>query len=534
MIEELFVRNLGVIREARLDVEPGFTVITGETGTGKTLLLGALRMLLGADARSDLVGPFDDEAVVEGRFVQDGAEVGAGRRLPKEGRSRAYLDGSIASADALDRAIASMVEIISQHDQLTITRASEIRRLIDRALDAEGEAAVEAYRIAWQARTALVADLEALGGDRPALERERMAALHDAETIAAARLEPGEDSELDVRLVRLRNAEQLRVLAADAASVLDRVRDDLGTAIGILRRLSAADPSSESLAAGAGAAESELDETAAGVARLVTDLDLDPAELEDAEERLSVINELKRRYGPSLEDVIAFGTRQAARGEELDRLLERADTVASELDSAERRLAAAGTAVRDARRRAGESVARTATEHLRELGFTRPLLKIVVDDAPAGPGGADSASVSFASDDRLEPGPVAKVASGGELSRLVLALRLAAGAGDAETVVFDEIDSGVGGQTAIAVGAKLASLAASQQVLCVTHLPQVAAHATVHWVVERDGQQAEVRRVEGQERVEELTRMLAGMPESAHGREAAQELLVRAGHGGIQ
>lgn len=534
MIDELVVRNLGVIRDAHLEFGPGFTVVTGETGAGKTLLLGALRMLLGADARADLVGPFSDEAVVEGRFLQDDVEVGAGRRLRKEGRSRAYLDGSIASADALDTATAGMVEIISQHDQLTITRSGEIRRLIDRNLDDDGRAAADAYSVAWTERSRLVADQEALGGDRPALERERMTARYDAETIDDAGLTDGEDEELHVRLTRLRNAEQLRALAADAASVVDRARDDVGSAVGLLRRLAALDPGSSELADGVGGVESQLDETAAGLVRLVEDLELDPSELEEAEERLATLSELMRRYGPTLENVIDFGRRQTDRAAELTGLLDRADQIESELAGADRRLNAAATALRDGRRRAGSGVAEQALTHLRELGFNRPLLRIEVEDAPPTAAGADTASVVFASDDRLEPGPVSRVASGGELSRLVLALRLAAGSGQADSVVFDEIDAGVGGQTAIAVGAKLAALASDRQVLCVTHLPQVAAHADSHWVVERDGEQATVRKVEGEERVEELTRMLAGMPDSERGREAAQELLVRAGQPGIQ
>lgn len=534
MIDELVVRNLGVIREAHLEFGAGFTVVTGETGAGKTLLLGALRMLLGADARADLVGPFSDEAVVEGRFLRGETEVGAGRRLRKEGRSRAYLDGSIASAQALDTATDGMVEIISQHDQLTITRPAEIRRLIDRNLDDDGHAAAEAYRVAWTERARLLDDRETLGGDRPALERERMTANHDADTIRAAGLEQGEDEELNVRLARLRNAEQLRALAADAAAVLERTRDDVGSAVGLLRRLSALDPGSAELADGIGGVESQLDEIAAGVVRLVEDLDLDQSELEAAEERLATLAELMRRYGPSLEEVIHFGRTQADRANELSGLLDRADRIDQELADADRRLASAGTALRDGRRRAGAVVAQRALTHLRELGFSRPLLAIEVEDATPTAGGADTAAVVFASDDRLDPGPISRVASGGELSRLVLALRLAAGAGEAESVIFDEIDAGVGGQTAIAVGAKLAALGSDRQVLCVTHLPQVAAHADAHWVVERDGEQATVRRVEGEQRVEELTRMLAGMPESESGREAAQELLVRAGQPGIQ
>lgn len=533
MIDELVVRNLGVIREARIDVGPGLTVVTGETGAGKTLLLGALRMLLGADARSDLVGPFGDEATVEGRLVAGETEIGAGRRLKREGRSRAYLNGSIASADALDEATAGAVEIIGQHDQLTITRPAEIRRLLDRNLDADGTVARDAYRIAWTERNRLLADREALGGDRPALERERVTAAHDAEVIRTAGLEPGEDDRLAELLSRLRNAEQIRALASDGADLLERVRDDVGTAVGALRRIAALDPASETLVTTVDGVESQLGEAAAGLVRLVDDLDLEPAELEEAEERQAVIADLGRRYGPSLEDVIAFGEKQAARAEELTTLLDRADRIDEEMASADRRLVAAGDALRDGRQRAAVGLAQSALAHLQELGFVRPLLEVQIEATEPAPGGADTATLLFASDDRLEPGPVSKVASGGELSRLVLALRLAGGAGEAESVVFDEIDAGVGGQTAIAVGAKLAALAATRQVLCVTHLPQVAAHGDAHWVVDRDGEEATVRRVDGSERVEELTRMLAGMPESARGREAAQELLVRAGRAEI-
>lgn len=532
MIDELLVRNLGVIREARLDLGAGLTVVTGETGTGKTLLLGALRMLLGEEARADLVGPFDGEAVVEGRLVSDAGEVGVARRLRKEGRSRAYLDGSIASAEALDRATAGVVEIIGQHDQLTITRPNEIRRLLDRNLDAEGVAARDAYAIAWSDHRALLADREALGGDRPALERERAVALHDAETIEAAAVAEDEDERLDEVLARLRNAGQIRELAAEAAVHGDRVRDELGTLIGLLRRLANLDPGSAELAAATDGMESQLDEVAAGLVRLLDDLDADPDDLEEAERRRATLNELARRYGPTLTDVVEFGRSQAKRATELTALLDRADRIDEELAAAERRLGAAGTALADSRRRTARRLADRAGEHLRELGFIRPTIEIRVEPGAPGPGGADTATVVFASDDRLEAGPVSKVASGGELSRLVLAIRLAAGTGEADTLVFDEIDAGVGGQTAIAVGAKLAALAESCQVLCVTHLPQVAAYAGAHWVIDRDGAEATVREVDGDARVEELTRMLAGIPESERGRQAARELLVRAS--GIQ
>jgi DNA repair protein RecN (Recombination protein N) len=371
-----------------------------------------------------------------------------------------------------------------------------------------------------------------LGGDRTALERERVTAEHDAVTIRDAGLVEGEDTRLDELLDRLRNAEQIRALAADTADRIGQAREDVGAAVGLLRRVRALDATSQEILDGVDGVESQLGETAAALVRLLEDLDLEPEELAAAEERRAVIADLGRRYGPTVTDVLAFGESQTARAVELANLLERADLIDQELDAAARRLADAGAELMDARRRAGERLAREAAGHLLELGFTRPLLDIRLEHAEPTSTGADVATVVFASDDRLQPGPVAKVASGGELSRLVLALRLAGGAGDAGSLVFDEIDAGIGGQTAIAVGAKLAALAETRQVLCVTHLPQVAAHADAHWVVDRNGEEAGVRRVDGEDRVEELTRMLAGLPESEPSREAATELLVRAGQGG--
>jgi DNA repair protein RecN (Recombination protein N) len=222
MLDELIVRNLGVLRQAQLEPGAGLTVITGETGTGKTLLLGALRMLLGQAARLDLIGPFAGEASVEGRFIDTaGGEVAAVRRLTASGRSRAYLDGSIASAAALDEATAGLVEIVAQHDQLAITRPTEIRSAIDRMLDDAGHAALLAYREAWERHRALLDDQAKLGGDRHALERERDLARHQAIEISRAAFTLGDDADIETRLARLRNAETLRLHLSAAATGVD-------------------------------------------------------------------------------------------------------------------------------------------------------------------------------------------------------------------------------------------------------------------------------------------------------------------------
>ena len=254
-------------------------------------------------------------------------------------------------------------------------------------------------------------------------------------------------------------------------------------------------------------------------------LDDDPSSLEAAEARSAALSDLKRKYGSTLEEILDFGRQMAERASDLSDLLESADRISGEISDAERHLADAASRLSAARKRAGDVVTQTALEHLEELGFREPILDVRIEQADPGVTGADRVSLQFASDRRLTPGDLGRVASGGELSRLVLALRLAGGPGQVEALVFDEIDSGVGGTTAVEVGRKLAALADRHQVLCVTHLPQVAAFADVHYVVTRSEHSATVERVEGDERVAELSRMLAGTSDSEHTKRAAADLL---------
>jgi DNA repair protein RecN (Recombination protein N) len=246
------------------------------------------------------------------------------------------------------------------------------------------------------------------------------------------------------------------------------------------------------------------------------------------EGRLARLGDLRRKYGDTLDEILNFGEQAAARAVELDGLLRRAGELEAEEQTALLEADAAGEDLRAAREQAGARLATSAVGHLRDLGFSDPVVGLDVHPADLSTSGADRITLAFASDAALLPGPVSRVASGGELSRLVLALRLAAGAEDADVVAFDEIDAGIGGTTALAMGRKLAALAASRQVLCVTHLPQVAAFADRHFVVTRNGNRASVRTVAGEERVEELSRMLAGLPGSDKGRDHAAELLTLA------
>lgn len=258
------------------------------------------------------------------------------------------------------------------------------------------------------------------------------------------------------------------------------------------------------------------------------DLDADGGVPEEVEQRLARLGDLRRKYGATLEKVLEFGARAQRRQEEIKRLLATADDLESDLAAAQRQVHTYGESLSVARSRAAELLCQTALGHLRELGMGRPTLQFAFSPAPPTRHGCDRIQLLFSSDERLEAGEVGKIASGGELSRLVLALRLAAGSGSAGTMVFDEVDAGLGGAAAVALGKKLAEVSRGAQVLCVTHLASVAAFADHHWVIDRRGAEATVRPVTGEERVAELTRMMSGDPDSPTGRDAARELLEAA------
>ncbi len=526
MIDELVVANLGVIESGRIEPGAGLTVVTGETGTGKTLLLGALRLLLGHDAKTGMVGPFGDEAVAEGRFVlSDGTEVGATRRLPRGGRSRAYLDGSIASATALDEKLAGVVDLIGQHDHLSLTRPHEARALVDRSLDDLGLRALAGFEEAWAQLETAKAARRQLGGDRAALARELDLVRFQADEIATAAFEPGDDEQLENDSTRLRHADDIAELLASARQRVEDAREPLGLALDEIRRVARIDPSHDHLEQTGEVLAEGLTEMATDLRRALDGVNRDPETLAGVEDRLTLLGELRRKYGKSIDEILAFASTAADRRDQLTDLLARADVIDIEVDSATEAVATAAERLTEARRSAARRLVSEARAHLIDLGFSDPLIVVDISPAPPSRHGADSVELLFASDARLQPGPVAAVASGGELSRLVLALRLAGGRGEAETLVFDEIDSGVGGATALALGRKLAALATDRQVLCVTHLPQVAAFAAKHYVVTRRDNTATVGVVAGDGRLEELSRMLAGLPASERGRDAAEELL---------
>ena len=530
MLDELIVGNLGIIETAHLEPGAGFVVVTGETGAGKTMLLGALRLLTGANARRDLVGAAGAEATVDGRFVVGDEETTVRRRVTAEGRSRAYLDGSMVPVKALQERAAGQVEVIGQHDHMMLTSRSGAQQLVDGALGAGGRRAVATYFEAWQNLVLVRQKLELLGGSRRELERELEMVSFQSEEIRTANFEQGDDIALGIQADRLRNAEDL---ASGLASVLDSLGDE-----GAAARLAAASSELNRMARLDGslaASRDRLEDLSAGLAEVhldlaaaAADLEHEPGELDTVEARIAELGRLKRKYGESLAEVLDFANVAAARAEEISSLLGTADQLAAELAEVEHAAREAGERLTAERRKTARAIAATAVSHLQELGMSDPVVELAVEPADLGPTGADRIGLRFASDSSLVAGPANKVASGGELSRLTLALRLAAGIDDASLLAFDEVDAGIGGAIALAMGEKLAALAKGRQLFCVTHLPQVAAFADTHYVVARNGSQAAVHRVDGSERLEELSRMLGGLADSERGQLHAAELLEAA------
>ena len=531
MLDELLVTNLGVIASAHLEPGPGLVAVTGETGAGKTLLLGALRLLRGDQARSDQIGPHDDEARVEGRFILEGdEEITLARRLTSS-RSRAYVDGTMTPIATLAERLDSWVEIIGQNEHVSIGSRTQARAILDGALDASGREASARYRKAWSMLAGLRADRDALGGDRRAMERQRDLADHQANEIAAARLSVTEAEELEVQLGRLRHGQEIAEALGRARDLLvddDGAEDRLRAAHGSLHRPANHDAEIRELMERVDNLADWIADAAAEMRRIVESLDTEPGALEAAERRKAVLSDLERKYGDSMAEVIEFGLAASERAASIGQLLARAEQIDDELAEAELMVTTAAEGLREARLTAAKTLSEATAGHLRDLGFRDPLVRFTVEPVEPAEHGADRIDISFASDSSLTPGPVARVASGGELSRLVLAVRLAAGIGDAPIIAFDEVDAGIGGATALAMGEKLAALAQGRQVLVVTHLPQVAAFADTHIVVRRDGGRADVEVLDHSSRRAELARMLGGLDASEGGLLHAAELLAEA------
>jgi DNA repair protein RecN (Recombination protein N) len=552
MIDELHIRGLGVIEEATLRLGDGLTVVTGETGAGKTMVVTALQLLLGARADTSLVRAGEASAYAEARiapppasaaeWLDDGVdELVVSREIPADGRSRARLNGRLAPVAALADALGAAVEVHAQHEHVRLARADVQRRLVDRYAGEPHARTLAAYREVHRAWRGAVEERERLAADARERARTVDRLRFEVEEIDAVALDPETDAALPARLAVLEHAEELQLAAATAAQALgeDGVQEPLGVAVGALRRLPVEDPVLDALRGRLVAVVEEARDVAAALRDHGDDIDADPQALQELRERQVVIQQLCRKYGDDVAGVLAYA--DEAR-EELGRL-ERAESDAAGLDERISELEAHARELAEDLRRgrtvAGERLAEQVDGHLADLGMPHARFSVAVDAvADLGPDGSDRLAFLLAPNPGEPAQPVAKAASGGERSRVSLAIEVAlADVDDAEVLVFDEVDAGIGGATAMAVGEKLARLAHGgdgrrRQVLCVTHLAQLAAFADVHHVVEKGVQGGRTvtttRAVAEGDRVAELSRMLGGDATRSAGQEHARELLDRA------
>ena len=524
MLEELAVTNLGVIEHARLVLGPGMTALTGETGAGKTMLVEAIELLVGGRADASLVRPGRDEAIIEGRFTTaDDDEVVLSRVVPAVGRSRGYVNGRLAPVSALAEWGAQLVDLHGQHAHQSLLGVATQRA----ALDGYGNVDLEPLRAAIAEVAAIDASLAELGGDERARAREIDLLRFQVDELAAAAIDgPDEDERLAAEEEVLADAQAHREAAAAARAALTDdggVLDLLGTAIAAASGRAPLGPLHERLrgiGADIGDVASEL--LAAGE-RMVDD----PERLAVLRVRRQLLHDLRRKYGEALAEVIEFAAEAEARLASLLVHDERAAALDAQRTEARARVEQAAKTVGKARRAAAPRLASEVEGHLRELAMAKASVAVEVGVDPG-----DEVVFLLAANPGSPLLPLAKVASGGELARAMLALRLVVSAdvdGPA-TLVFDEVDAGIGGEAAGAVGMALARLAGQRQVLVVTHLAQVAARADQQIAVTKrdDGSvtTASASLLEGDERVVELSRMLSGSPGSASAREHAAELLA--------
>lgn len=528
MLQHLRVRNMGVLLDASIEPSPGFTVITGETGAGKTLLVGGLRLVLGDKPDSSVVGSGAEFAQADGLFDKGDKELGVSRVVPAKGKSRAHLDGSLVSAATLSEHVGDRVEIVGQHDQLRLKQPSHVVTLLNATLSKSGRAAFATYRESWRSWQALLERQKHLGGDEMALRRELDLVTHQTDEIDAAGLVPGSDATVENEASRLRNSEEILEHLADSARLVDSMGDQAGETVSHLRKMAELDRAAQDLVAQSEGVFADVADLASALRSHRDLVDSNPAGLAELDRQLTLIGDLKRKYGRSIEEVLEFRAQALARREELSTLLSEASEIESKLDLARIELEASGETLSKHRHETASQIESNVATHLVDIGLDGASVCFQFEGTTPSPNGTDRVDLVFSSDRRLSQGPISSIASGGELSRLVLAIRLATTGPETETLVFDEVDTGVGGATALALGEKIASLASESQVLCVTHLPQIAAFADAHYVVERNEGVAGVRQVSDGARIAEISRMLAGMPESEAGHLAAVELLERA------
>ncbi len=555
MLRELRVKNFAVLESVEVTFEPGLNVLTGETGAGKSILIDAILLIRGARAQSDIIRAGSESAMVEAVFdvdprgpvagmldeaglgVADNGEVVVRRELARSGRHRAFINDWAATVGLLERLGDHLVEVHGQHEHQRLLQPLYQLDLLDRFAEADA-LADRVADVFGKHRAALDALGRMRAADRDRAQREDLLRFQVSE-IDAARLRPGEEADLRAELGRLRNAERFTGGLAEVGALLEddtqSVTNRLARAVQILRSLGRVDSAFLAPIEALEAAGAQVEEATLAMRALRNALVFEPGRLEAIGERLDGITRLERKYGDGEEAILAFRREAAA---ELDRLARHDEILAEQerlVGELGGELGHEAEALSHRRRDAAQRLAAQAQRELRSLGMERATFTIAVEHESGDrvtPRGLDRVEMRLGANPGDPPGPLARVASGGELSRAMLALTTAlAAAQPVTTMIFDEVDAGIGARLAGVVADKLATVARGRQVLCVTHLAPIAARAAHHVRIVKNVRGGRTRvaaeDVKGDERLSEIARMLGGEPTSATALEHARELLAR-------
>lgn len=541
MLASLRIRNLALVEELHWQLQPGFIAVTGETGSGKSIIVGALKLVLGERADKALIRSGADSCTVEAVFLprepkplnawleeqgvepcEDGQLI-IKRVFATTGTNRQFINGSPTTLAVLKELGEDLVDLHGPHDHQSLLANEKQLQLLDAFAGAQSLR--DKYAEQYRAVSRLVAEREELAGSEAALERELDLLRHQVTEIEEAQLRPEEESELLGRYTVASNARKLLEISHAALDRLVEAEDAALTRLNEvgkqLKELERVDPGAHSLADALHRGLVEIDELASSLQRYVEDLEFEPGELAAMEERVSLFETLKRKYGGTVADVIAFGEKAGARLQKIESRGAELERLAAEIEKQRAAMLETGKKLAEKRSAAAPKLAKSVTAHLRDLGFKKSDFTVELAPLPAaGPHGLEHVEFVFAPNPGEPPKPLKSIASSGEISRVMLAVKSSLATQDTiALLVFDEIDANVGGEIAHAVGAKMKAIADERQVLAITHLPQVAATAGTQFVVSKDiadgRTTSSLIEVAGKGRVEEIARMLGGKGDSA-------------------
>jgi DNA repair protein RecN (Recombination protein N) len=541
MLRFLAIRHLAVIDQLELEFQPGLTVLTGETGAGKSILVGAVGLLIGGRASADIVRTGEDTATIEAVFdTPDGRELIVRREVTAQGRSRAFVDGALVTSAALRDAAGGLVDLHGQHEHQVLLDPTTHLDLLDAYAGLFGPRAevADTYR-AWHRirdeRTRLAAAQRETAARREFVEFQR-------NEISKAAPKPGEDEELAAAKTVLANADKLQRLCGDAYQALYEGDNAALTALGTVWRrvgeLAAIDDTFAPYAAAREAVKPQLEDLAYFLRSYAAGIDASPARLQEVEDRLAVLERLKKKYGPTLAEVITRGEQLSRDLEDVENASERMAQIDRDLNRARDSYLAACATLTAQRKPAADRFSRALEGSLGELAMARTRCSVrfssAADESQWSERGVDSGEFYISPNPGEDLKPLARIASGGELSRIMLALKtLASTDAPGKTLVFDEVDTGIGGAVADVVGSRLARLAERFQVLCITHLPQIAAHGGSHFAIAKAVKSGRtvthVTQLDPREREDELARMIGGSEISVAVRAGARDLLASRG-----